>query len=429
MIDKTKNNSSEKSQWPQSLASLNVRQFRWLLISNTLFFLVMQGQFLTRTYLAWELTHEKMAIANVNLAVAIPMLFAAIVGGAISDRVERRRLIIGGQVILLLNECYVLSLIFNDNLTYESLLIASFITGCILPFLMPARTAIIYNIIGPAGLGNATALSSGTMNLSRVLGPATVGFILEFYGPKGAYMFSVILYIFAILCMKNVERFHPSVASRKKSLLSDIAQGFGYAINHRQVLICLLFGLVPMFLVQPFQNLLVLFADEVWHVGERGLGLMLASAGLGGVFGTVYIARRGENPKRVRLMILTAFCFAGFLMVFSLSSNFYWALLFLGLANMCAQACSTLNNTSIQLLVDDSVRGRMSSIMMMSFGLTPLGVLPLVYLAELAGAPMAIVTACCLLVAAVILFYAFSPTLRSMDRYVRGALRSKNVSV
>ena len=107
MIDKTKNNSSEKSQWPQSLASLNVRQFRWLLISNTLFFLVMQGQFLTRTYLAWELTHEKMAIANVNLAVAIPMLFAAIVGGAISDRVERRRLIIGGQVILLLNECYV----------------------------------------------------------------------------------------------------------------------------------------------------------------------------------------------------------------------------------------------------------------------------------------------------------------------------------
>ncbi len=415
----------EKSRWPQSLASLKEAEFRWLLTSNTIFFLVMQGQFLTRTYLAWELTHEKMALANVNLAVAIPMLFAAIIGGAISDRVERKRLIISGQIILLANECYVLGLILVDSLGYYDLLLASFITGCILPFLMPARTAIIYNIVGSGGLGNAMALSSGTMNLSRVLGPAAIGFILEFYGPRGAYTFSAILYVFAIACMKNVQPCHPALGSRKKSLYSDVAEGFSYALNHRQVLICLLFGLLPMFLVQPFQNLLVLFADEVWHVGERGLGFMLASAGLGGVFGTLYVARRGENPRRVRLMMLSAFCFAGFLIVFSLSANFYWALLPLGLANMCAQACSTLNNTSLQLLVDDSVRGRMSSIMMMSFGLTPLGVLPLAYLAGLVGAPMSIVTACCLLIFSVILFYTFSPTLRRMDRSVRGALREK----
>ena len=414
-----------KYQWPKSLVSLNETEFSWLLASNTMFFLVMQGQFLTRTYLAWELTHEKMALANVNLAVAIPMLFVAIIGGAISDRVERKRLIITGQFILLANECYVLGLIFANSLDFYDLLLASFITGCILPFLMPARTAIIYNIIGPGGLGNAMALSSGAMNLSRVLGPAAIGFILEFYGPQGAYIFSAILYVFAITCMKNVQPCYPSVGSRKKSLYSDVAEGFSYAINHRQVLVCLLFGLLPMFLVQPFQNLLVLFADEVWHVGERGLGYMLASAGLGGIFGTLYVARRGENPRRVRLMMLSAFCFAGFLTIFSLSSNFYWALLPLGLANMCAQACTTLNNTAIQLLVDDSVRGRMSSIMMMSFGLTPLGVLPLAYLAGLVGAPMSIVTACCLLILSVILFYTLSPTLRGMDRSVKGVLRKK----
>lgn len=417
-----------KSRWPQALSSLKVAEFRWLLASNTVFFLVMQGQFLTRTYLAWELTHDKMALANVNLAVAIPMLFVAIVGGAISDRVERRRLIVIGQIILLVNECYVLGLIWMGSLDYFNLILASFITGCILPFLMPARTAIIYNIVGPGGLGNAMALSSGTMNLSRVLGPAAVGFVLEFYGPKGAYTFSALFYVFAIVAMKNVQPCFPAAGARKKSLLSDVAEGFSYAVNHRQVLICLLFGLLPMFLVQPFQNLLVLFADEVWHVGERGLGYMLASAGLGGVFGTLYVARRGENPRRVRLLLLSAFCFAGFLIMFSLSPNFYWALLALALANMCAQACTTLNNTSIQLLVDDSVRGRMSSIMMMSFGLTPLGVLPLAYLAELAGAPMAIVTACCLLIFSVVLFYVLSPTLRGMDGSVRGVLREKNVS-
>jgi predicted MFS family arabinose efflux permease len=138
-----------------------------------------------------------------------------------------------------------------------------------------------------------------------------------------------------------------------------------------------------MFLAMPFQNLLVVFADEIWQVGEQGLGTLMAVSGLGGVMGSIWVARRGEQTDRVKLMAMSTLLFGVLLMVFAMTKQFYLALLPLFLANACASASQTLNNTASQLLVDDNQRGRMSAFMMMTFGLTPLGVLPLAYLAQI----------------------------------------------
>ena len=84
-------------------------------------------------------------------------------------------------------------------------------------------------------------------------------------------------------------------------------------------------------------------------------------------------------------MTINAMLFGLLLIAFALAENFYLALVPLVIANACASASQTLNNTAAQLLVDDQQRGRMSAFMMMAFGLTPLGVLPLAYLAQLIG--------------------------------------------
>ncbi|MBT7537758.1 MAG: MFS transporter [Gammaproteobacteria bacterium] len=405
---------------PSGFDVLSIPQFRWLFVGNVAFFFAMQGQMLTRTILAWDLTGLAQSLAYINLVVALPMIFASMIGGAVTDRVERRQLIIVGQCLITCNEIFILTMLLLGQLEFWHLLCTAFVAGCAFPFIMPARMAITVNVVGPDRIQSAMAVSGGAMNLSRVVGPAMMGVIISEFSVIAAYVVSTILYASAVFCMFFVKR-NKAVQpdGGKKPLLADIIYGFQYVSLNKPVLVCLMFGLVPMFLAMPFQNLLVMLVEQTWQVGESGLGILMGAGGVGGVLGSIWIARRGDRSERLRLMVVTVIGFALFLAVFTQTSVFYLALLPLVLANLCASAFQTVNNATIQILVDDSVRGRMSSFMMMSFGLTPLGVFPMAVAADHIGAANAILGACVALMIITVAFVGLSRTLRTIDSTVR----------
>ena len=413
---------------PSAFAVLSIPEFRWLFLGNIAFFFAMQGQLLTRTILAWDLTGLAQSLAYINLIVAVPMIFASMIGGAITDRVERRQLIIIGQCLITGNEIFILSLLLLGELEFWHLLCTAFVAGCAFPFIMPARMAITVNVVGPDRIQSAMAISSGAMNLSRVAGPAMMGIIISQYSVVAAYIVSTLLYGAAVFCMLFVKR-NTAIQPEggKKPLLADIIYGFQYIRQNKPVMVCLLFGLVPMFLAMPFQNLLVMLVEQNWQVGESGLGILMGAGGVGGVLGSIWIARRGDKSERLRLMIVTVIGFALFLAVFTQTSIFYLALIPLVLANLCASAFQTVNNATVQILVDDNVRGRMSSFMMMSFGLTPLGVFPMAIAADHFGAAYAIFGACIALVLITAGFLGFSKTLRTIDGTVKIAMDKDRV--
>ena len=405
---------------PSGFDVLSIPQFRWLFVGNVAFFFAMQGQMLTRTILAWDLTGLAQSLAYFNLVVALPMIFASMIGGAVTDRVERRQLIIVGQCLITCNEIFILTMLLLGQLEFWHLLCTAFVAGCAFPFIMPARMAITVNVVGPDRIQSAMAVSGGAMNLSRVVGPAMMGVIISEFSVIAAYVVSTILYASAVFCMFFVKR-NKAVQpdGGKKPLLADIIYGFQYVSLNKPVLVSLMFGLVPMFLAMPFQNLLVMLVEQTWQVGESGLGILMGAGGVGGVLGSIWIAPRGDRSERLRLMVVTVIGFALFLAVFTQTSVFYLALLPLVLANLCASAFQTVNNATIQILVDDSVRGRMSSFMMMSFGLTPLGVFPMAVAADHIGAANAILGACVALMIITVAFVGLSRTLRTIDSTVR----------
>jgi len=402
---------------------LAIPEFRWLFFGNVGFFFAMNGQILTRTILAWDLTGLAQSLAYINLVVAVPMIFVSMIGGAITDRVERRQLIIVGQSLITANEIFILSLLITGHLEFWHLLCTAFVAGCAFPFIMPARMAITVNVVGPDRIQSAMAISSGAMNLSRVAGPAMAGIIISQYSIVAAYIVSTLLYGSAVFCMFFVKR-NTAIQPEggKKPLLADIIYGFQYIKSNKPVMVCLFFGLVPMFLAMPFQNLLVMLVEQNWQAGESGLGILMGAGGVGGVLGSIWIARRGDKSERLRLMVVTVIGFALFLAVFTQTSNFYLALAPLIFANLCASAFQTVNNATVQILVDDNVRGRMSSFMMMSFGLTPLGVFPMAIAADHFGAAYAILGACVALVIITAAFVGLSKTLRTIDGTVEIAM-------
>ena len=373
---------------------------------------------LTRTILAWDLTGQATSLAYINLVVAIPLLFASLLGGAITDRVERRQLVVIGQGLILANEIFILTLLLLGRLEFWHMLCTAFVAGCAFPFIMPARMAITATVVGPRRMQSAMAFSGGIMNLSRVAGPAVMGVVIAQFSVIAAYILSSILYVTAILCMFGVRTSRSSSEKPKQHLVADIGSGFSYLRSNRPMMICLLFGLLPMFVAMPFQNILVMLAEQAWQMGEGGVGTLMAIGGIGGVLGSIWIVRRGDSNERLRLMVGSTLAFGVFLGVFAQTTNFYIALVPLLLANTYASAAQTVNNAAVQILTDDEMRGRMSSLMMMSFGLTPIGVFPMAVAADRIGAANAISGACVFLFVLVAVFYFASKTLRDLDRSV-----------
>ena len=399
---------------PRSFAALESIPFRWLVSSLGTFFLAMQGQLVVRSLLAWELTQSTFSLALVNLVIATPMAIGLLFSGAIIDRVERRGLTIISQTIVLLNELIVLVLLLTGVIEFWHLLLTAFILGMNFPFLMPTRTAMIYSLVGRDKLGNAMALQATSLNVARIVGPAGMGLLIPLITMEGAYTLSILLYLFSILAMFKLPRSFPE-NKEHKGFFDDVTYSFKYVAKNRAILLCLVFGLFPMLLALPIISFLVVFTESIWHVSETKLGILMGCVGGGGIIGSLLVARLGDTMKRARTMMVAAMFFAGFLAGFSISHWYYLALPFLLVANVFANMSQTLNQTLVQLLADHEVRGRMSSLMMLSVGLTPLGVLPVAYFSEIFGIAITMFAACIMLVFVVLLFFIFSPTLRTLD--------------
>jgi MFS family permease len=219
--------------------------------------------------------------------------------------------------------------------------------------------------------------------------------------------------------MFGVKRHPHPIDHKPGSPIHEILEGVRYIKNHVPLRVTLLIGLLPTCIAFPFQSLLVVFAEEVWFTGTQGFGFLQATFGLGGVVATLIVAQRGNSNARQRIMFLSLSAMGFFLAGFAYSPGFKLALALLFFASLCGNLFLTLNNIVVQLLVDDHVRGRVSSVLLMSISLTSLGTVPLASLAEKFGAPFAVATSAVSLLVFTLGCFAASKTLRNMDHHVR----------
>jgi MFS family permease len=399
------------------MKSLDVRPFRWLLASNLMFFMVMQGQMLTRSFLAWELTNDEMSLAYINAAFALPAIVFSVIGGALVDRFNRRVVAQWAQIFLVAGEAAILLLLLSGQLKFWHMLVAVFTGGMVAPIMMAARTALVYNVVGDALLSNATAMGMSVISVTRVLGPLLSGWVIAVHSVDLAYTLAVAMFLFSLVFLSCIPKklVRQEKLNEDWQLLDQVKGGVLYLKDNRHIFSCIVFGLMPMTLIIPLQNLLILFTDNVWQVGEAGLGTLMSVAGIGGVVGSLWMASRNENKGRLQLMLNSAMILSICIAAFSVTPNFYWALLPLAIANVFASAIQTLNSTVVQTLVADSHRGRISSFIMMVFGFTPLGTLPLAFLAKHIGIQWSIFSSSHFLLIAIVLFYRLSSSLRTID--------------
>jgi predicted MFS family arabinose efflux permease len=156
----------------------------------------------------------------------------------------------------------------------------------------------------------------------------------------------------------------------------------------------MLLALATNVLVMPYLNLMPVFARDVMGLDATGLGLLLASTGLGTVAGALLVAHSRRLGAWPSTMVVTATLFATLVLIFSLTTRFYPAMALLFAAGLVSATFLALAQTTLQLRVDDAVRGRVLSIYLLTWGMLPLGQLTVGAAADRLGPPLAMASFC-----------------------------------
>lgn len=313
-------------------------------------------------------------------------------GGVVSDRYNRFRVLLATQAASLIQAVALALLVFHDNYELWHILLLTAALGSINAFDVPARQAMVYDMVdNKEHLPNAIALNSSMVNVARLIGPALAGLVLDRFGAEICFLsnaFSFMAVIISLLFMK-LPPFMPRI--RSTTIRADLKEGLHYLRTTPEISKVMLMLAGISLLSLPFITLLPVFARKIFGGDASTFGWLNSFVGVGAVTGALFLAsmKAGTNLKKILFRCTLLFAFG--LIAFSYMRSFPVALTFITIAGFGMMAQTTLSNTLIQTTVAPTMRGRVISYYAMAFfGMQPLGGLLVGSAADAIGAPLTV---------------------------------------
>jgi len=374
------------------------------------------------SWLVYRLTGSATLLGVVGFASQIPIFALGAVGGAICDRHSCHRVAVWTQCAALV-QALVLSLLTLMGWIHPlHIIVLGVALGIVYAFDLPARQALVHQLVDADDLANAVALNSSMNNAARIVGPALAGLVVAKFGEGVCFMINAASYvavIAALLAMKLPERREPA---RPISLARSLLEGGRYTLATtpiRDVLILL--GVVG-FMGMPYMTLMPVFAGQIHKSGADALGLMFGAVGLGAVIGALFLAQRKNIVGLGRIIVIATWGFGIGLVVFTVSRLFWLSLLLLVGVGCGWMVLIAASNTALQTLADNDMRGRVMSLFsMMLIGMAPFGSLLAGWAADQVGAPMVVAIGGGFCAVAGMIFARQLPRLREAARPILAA--------
>jgi len=374
----------------QIFHSLRHRNYRLLWGGSITF---SSGYWILMTAQGWlvlQLTDSAFWVGLIAFIVGIPSLFLCPFGGLYADRLDRRKLMLFGQVASALPVFLLATLTSAGVIEIWHIAAISVLIGTVWAFTDPAYLAIIPSLVTPSDLMNAMAMDTLAWQLSRFIGPAIAGVLMglvaiggTFYGAGIAIMGSFIL-TFLIRTPKTV-------TVKRASIGKDIKEGLIYIRSNRMALTLILMVAGVALFALPCFWLMPVFARDVLGLGEIGYSQLMMAVGAGGLVGGITAAKLGDFKRKGWLMISSVLAFTGILILFAMSRSFPLSLVLaviIGAANGLFQAVAI---TLLLSITPDQFRGRMMGLFIISWQLPSIGSLMLGAATDRVGLPVAVI--------------------------------------
>jgi MFS family permease len=348
-------------------------------------------QSVAQGWLLFDLTASPFYLGLFSSLRMVLLLCFFVLGGLMSDRWERRKVMLWIQVISSLTALGLALLVSFNLIQVWHIFVLGAITSTTWAFEQPVRQALIPQLVPREDLVNALALNAVTWNGAGLLGPSLVGISVGIIGVDGCFYVNVISYLAVIAALLKMHVPPNRSDSPRATVLHSLFDGFGYVRREKVITTFLLVSAIFNIFGRSFITLLPVFAKEILRVGASGFGFIAAGPGLGTIIGSLSLAGLGRVEARRSILVTLLLAFSVTLFAFAATSDFRIALTCLVVVGALSTLFETLLNTSIQLRVVEAYRGRVMGFYgLTGGGLREFGGMQAGFLAEWSSAPFAI---------------------------------------
>ena len=399
---------------PQALGALRYRNFRLYWFAGIGQAAALGMQFLILGWLVLELTNSPSQLGLVIAIYGAPNLALLMFGGIFADRVDRRWMLFYSQTI-------VAALIFGAaTLTLYQLISIwhiygiAFILGTIQGVNMPARMAIVPDLVGKNDILNATSLNMAVFNTGRIMGPSLAGWIIQHVGMGHALYFNALCYALGCVCLLMMSGVESRSQNKDANMLRDFWAGIKYVamtpIAFTMVGMSFAFG----FFGAAYVQVLPAFGKEVLRLNADGAGFLLTVAGIGSLAGNIYLASLGNTKNKNWLLLGMIILFGVSLFFFALSPIYIVSLVLLFFTGVGFTGFISMGTAILQISTPPELRGRMMSLWLIGAAVHYIGAWPLGTVGEYYGWPMSLGGGALLMLGLVMWLGIFRPTLRRL---------------
>ena len=391
--------------------------FRWFFVSTLAQMYSAIGQMFVRTFLIYELTESYAAVGLAALLGGGVQLALGPYGGVLADRFPKKSVTQIFQFVGFLNAFLIGTLAILGILEFWHLLISSVSQGVLVALMVPARQAMVSEIVSKERIMNGVALNTAAMNIMQFAAPLIGGALLATTGAGVTFYAMAGCYALAMVTMLPI----PSVVAQAgrgrggfREAMRDIGDGFRYIARHRVLRMILFLSFFVSMLGTPFQGLLPGFVQDAFDAGPALAALFMTFSAIGAFLAALIIASL-RRSGRGKLLILMGVLLGGATLGIAISPWFWLSLPIMIVMGIGHSGRMTMASALIQEQAEPAYRGRTMSVLMMQFAVMQGGVFVLGIAAELVGIRLAVFAVAVVLLAVIALFGTFSPTLRRLQ--------------
>lgn len=380
--------------------------FNWFVIGS---FFSRTGDWFDRLALNWyifNLTHSAFYIGLVEFFELIPVLLFSMVGGVMADRWERRKVLIFTQFGVMICT-FAIAIVLFTCYSFPLLAALLFLRGFFLSVEIPARNAMIPNLVPKQAMTSAVSLFSTILNTARMIGPMIAGLLLGVWEAPSLILVNAFSFIIVLASLFKIRLDEPlrDQTVQQLTLVQGIKEAVSYLRSQPMVLGVFVIGTVPMIFGFPYTTLLPVFAKELLEVGPSGFGMLLSATAVGSVVSTLLLGTGLVAVHKGRLLFGCVIGFGAGLIFFAFSKWFWLSLVLMFFVGVASMGYRIVERTIIQEMIPDHLRGRILSIVMMDTGLVPLGNVMIGFVAGVFGpvVSLAVMGGICILTATAVL--------------------------
>jgi len=341
-----------------------------------------------------SLTEQPIALGGVGLARIVPIVIFSLVAGALADAVNRRNLLLVSQTAMALIALTLAWLTMRGEVALWHIYLLTALQAMAAAFDVPARGALVPNLVPNRDLANAFSLTSIAYQTGAIIGPALSGLVIAYWGQYYTYLINAITYlavILALIWMGPVAQ-AANPMHRARVSLSSIREGLQFILTQPIIFSTMILDFFATFFSSA-NTLMPIIARDVLHVGAIGYGWLSAAQSIGAMLAALIVSQIEQIRRQGAIFLGSVVAFGLATIAFGLAGSFAIAMMALIVVGASDSVSMIIRNTIRQLQTPDYIRGRMTGINQIFFmGGPQLGEVEAGLVAQLFGAPFAIIT-------------------------------------